>query len=245
MTKAAISISHLLIARSKDFNLSIDQLTINHGGIVCVVGPNGSGKTTLIECAVGLLSPQKGSLLLEGQAITHNLKPLKTKLGYIPDDEAWFIKELTAREYFEVLVHIYREAGVRADMQRNSARLAEQLNFTQFETPLEHLSHGNKKKVQIIAGLMHEPPVIIIDELRNGLDPLAIIAAEKIITERAQAGAAILAATHDLWWAERMAQQIAILINGRLQLFDTVKNVVKQHGSLEAMFIKMTNTSSQ
>ena len=243
MSHSPLTITDLYAARSRDFRLHIAALELQAGTITCIVGPNGSGKTTLIECIVGLLRPQKGTVLLDGQAIDNNLKRLKNILGYIPDDEAWFVKELCAQEYFELLTKIYQDAGVTANMQSNVHSLMTQLNFTQQTTALEQLSHGNKKKVQIIAGLMHEPKLIVIDELRNGLDPLAIMTAERIIKQRAKAGACIVAATHDLWWAQRLASNIMVISNGDVKLAATTKTIIKKYGSLEALFIELTKNT--
>ncbi|HEX6258964.1 MAG TPA: ABC transporter ATP-binding protein [Candidatus Saccharimonadales bacterium] len=236
-------IASLLAIRSRDFRLHIDSLQLTAGSITCIAGPNGSGKTTLIECVIGLLWPQKGEVRVFGHPITNDLRATKSLIGYIPDDEEWFIKELSAQEYLEVLTHVYQEAGVTADIHDNIYRIAEQLHFTQFTSPLDQLSHGNKKKVQIIAGLMHEPGLIVIDELRNGLDPLAIIAAERLITAQARRGACILAATHDVWWAERVAKKVLLLVDGKVALHDSTATIKKKYGSIESLFVSLDGMS--
>jgi ABC-2 type transport system ATP-binding protein len=174
-------------------------------------------------------------------AIGHSISRTKSLIGLIPDDEQWLIAELTAREYFALLQHIYTEAGITINLKARERQLAKVLGFTAYDQALSTLSHGNKKKVQIIAGLMHKPRVIIVDELRNGLDPLAIMVAEELIKQESHDGATIIAATHDLWWAERIADQLLILANGSV-LFDGAKNqAVAAYGSVEQLFLSLIN----
>jgi ABC-2 type transport system ATP-binding protein len=124
-------------------------------------------------------------------------------------------------------------------MQYRLRQLSRMLHFSAFEQPLESLSHGNKKKVQIIAALLHEPKVIVLDELRNGLDPLAIIAAEELVRSEASRGACIVAATHDLWWAQRIATETLLLIDGKVAYHENTDRMLEQYGSLETLFIQL------
>lgn len=240
--KHLLSIKQLRATRSQDFSLAIDDLRLPSGTIMCVAGPNGSGKTTLIECLVGLAQPQMGAVFVSGHRVDQHLRTTKRLVGFIPDDDSWFVKELCAREYFDLLKTIYQEVGCDpAVMEARISRLAHCLMFTAFDQPLEQLSHGNKKKVQLIAGLMHTPKVIVVDELRNGLDPLAIIAAENIIKQEAERGVCVIAATHDLWWAERMAHRVLVLLEGRVAAYDKTAMLVATHGSLEKLLIRFAS----
>ncbi|HEX9153558.1 MAG TPA: ABC transporter ATP-binding protein [Candidatus Saccharimonadales bacterium] len=236
--KSILYIDHLVVKRSTEFSLKIDELRLPPGKVLCVTGQNGSGKSTFLESISGVLKPNSGLVSIAGRPLSRNLRQAKANIGYIPDDEEWIIRELCAREYFDLLAKIYDKIRTPVDIRQNTVRLANALQFTSFKQQLGQLSHGNKKKVQLIAGLMHEPKLIIIDELRNGLDPLAIKAAEKLVANEANRGAAVVVATHDLWWAERNANEIIILDQGCPQVQDTAGNLVKQHGSLEALFIK-------
>jgi ABC-2 type transport system ATP-binding protein len=234
-----LSVQGLVVKRSESFSLTIGELELADKKILCVTGPNGSGKTTFIQCLAGILTPSRGSITLDGQAVCSQLRSVRTHIGYIPDEEDWFVKELSAKEYFELLESVYRKAGVSSAMQKQVRRLAKILHFTMFDQPLANLSHGNKKKVQIIAGLLHQPKIIIADELRNGLDPLSIIAVEQILRAEAKRGACIVAATHDLWWAERVAHNIVVLDNGQPTLHQKTSKIVKQYGSVEKLFLQL------
>jgi ABC-2 type transport system ATP-binding protein len=236
--KEILAIDRLRISRSTSFGLHVDKLRLRAGTVLCVVGPNGSGKTTLLECLTGLLTPPLGAITIAGTKVDQNLRSTKRMVGFVPDDEAWFVKELCAKEYFALLEGVYHKAGTVTDMKERIVRIAGLMQFTAFEQPLRQLSHGNKKKVQLIAGLMHNPALLILDEMRNGLDPLAIITAEKVIAQEAKQGTAIIAATHDLWWAQRIADEVLFLRDGSVVTHEKKSQLLRQYGSLEKLFLQ-------
>lgn len=235
----ALSISSLLVRRSKAFHLDVPKLEIVPGSVTCVVGANGSGKTTLVETIVGLLEVDGGSIQVHNKKVDADTVRTRSLIGYVPDDDSWVIDELTAREYFALLQSVYAKAGVHGAMELELDYLAETLLFTSFDQRLGSLSHGNKKKVQLMAAMMHTPQVLVIDELRNGLDPIAIVRAEKLLKEQQENGTTILAATHDLWWAERFASNIVMIQDGHVVLNESTKQITKDSGSLEARFMEL------
>ncbi len=236
-----LAVSGVEIKRNRSFKLAIPNLTIRAGEITCLLGLNGSGKTTLLELSSGLMLPDKGSLSLSGLNPFKNAVSAKKHLGLIPDDDGWIIAELTAKEYFKLLNSIYKKAGVKTDVYQESLELSQKLFFNSLDQQLGSLSHGNRKKVQIIAALAHHPKLIIVDELRNGLDPLVIKKAENLLVEATEKGAAVLASTHDLWWAERMAKRLLIIQNGKILVDQPTQSIKNRYGSLEARFMELHN----
>ncbi|HEU4914763.1 MAG TPA: ABC transporter ATP-binding protein [Candidatus Saccharimonadales bacterium] len=234
-----VQIHKLRVHRGVNFSLSIDCLSLTAGKTICLAGPNGSGKSTLIQSIAGLITPDQGTITVAGQAVSSNLRATRAAIGLIPDDEDWLIKELCAKEYFALLARVYRDAGVRTDMEAQALSLSRELMFNSFLQPLDSLSHGNKKKVQIIAGLMHHPALLVLDEVRNGLDPLAIIAVESLLKREKSRGACILAATHDLWWAQRTGDRIILLSQGKVQADKSTSSIKRTHKSVEAMFMEL------
>lgn len=232
-----ITIKKLQTYRNKQFSLQIPKMTITDASVVAVVGQNGSGKTTLVETLAGILPFTHGEIHIDGHTVYNNLKDAKTLVGFIPDDEDWFVKELSAKEYFQLLIHVYKQAGVSIDMQERLDLMAKALEFSQFEMALQDLSHGNKKKVQIIAALLHSPKLLIIDELRNGLDPLAIITAEQLVEDFAAQGGTVVAATHDIWWAERIADHLLFLKDGKVTSYLPTGEVIAAYGTVQKAFI--------
>ncbi|MDF2460753.1 MAG: transporter, ATPase component [Candidatus Saccharibacteria bacterium] len=236
----ALQVHDLQVRRSRNFALNVDSLWVDKGSVLCIAGANGSGKTTLIEAIVGL-TPYQGSIRIMGRPIDLYPKQAKARLGYVPDDDQWFVPELTAAEYFALLSSVYERSGVsiRAHMSKIVQHTADRLKFKAFDQQLGSLSHGNKKKVQIIAALMHEPQLVVVDELRNGLDPLAIRAAEQLFKSLSARGVAVVAATHDLWWAERFAAEIVMLDQGRVILDAPTGTITAESGSVEAKFLAL------
>ncbi len=243
--KNVVDISNLSIRRSQGFHLEIPKLAAREGDIICITGPNGSGKTTLLGCLSGLLTPDRGRVSINGAPITKNLRATKADIGFVPDDEDWLIKELCAKEYLELLARVYRDAGVKRDTLHRAHKLAERLYFTALSEPLAALSHGNKKKVQLIAALMHAPRLLIVDEMRNGLDPLAVIASEQLLKDEAKRGTCIIATTHDLWWAERTGVRILLLLNGSVKAYQKTSLICKKYGSVEGLFLQSVEVAQK
>jgi ABC-2 type transport system ATP-binding protein len=235
--KPALTVDKLFVNR-KTFKLEIEKLEILPGEITCIVGANGSGKTTLLETIAGLIKPTSGVIKIKNKVVDYSNSSSKKVIGYIPDDDGWIIPELTPSEYFTHLKKIYK---LNRSVEKLTSSLCKKLLFTDTRRITGGLSHGNKKKVQIISGIMHEPSILIVDEMRNGLDPLAIMASEKLLLDQRDSGVTIIAATHDLWWAERISNNIVMLSAGKIILQDTVKNIVKTHGSLENCFLELVN----
>jgi ABC-2 type transport system ATP-binding protein len=235
----AVFVHRVSVERSRQFSLTVDSLWLGQGQIMCLAGANGCGKTTLLEAIAGL-APYRGTIRLLGQS-AHDDTNLRRTIGYVPDDDTWIIPELTAREYLTLLICVYERAGasLRGDMEKMRDRTAALLRFTQFDQPLGTLSHGNRKKVQLLAALIHEPPVLIIDELRNGLDPLAIRHAKQLLQHLARQGVSVLAATHDLWWAERFADSIVMLDRGRVLLDAPTAIITAESGSVEDKYLSL------
>lgn len=240
-----LKIKDLVIKRGDNFCLYVDELVYDKGQIICLAGANGSGKTTLVECLVSLLVPDQGYVLIGDKVVRPENMAIKKEIGFVPDDDGWIVAELTAQEYFNLLIKIYKKSGVSTDMQARVAYLAEAVLFTDWSLLLGELSHGNKKKVQLIAALLHQPSLVVVDEVRNGLDPIVIKRVEKLLQREARRGATIIAATHDLWWAERFSQSVVFLQAGQIVLADKKRRILNNFGSLEAGFESIFGTGSK
>lgn len=239
-----LTINGLRVQRSKSFYLSVPFLNFLPGTVTCIVGANGSGKTTLMESIVGLAPPSEGVVKVSGNDAHLEIAEVKRAIGFIPDDDTWIIPELTATEFFELLASVHASKDRLKRIVRSAQTLAKELMFDSFNSQLGSLSHGNKKKVQIIAGLMHDPHFIVVDELRNGLDPIAILRAERILRHKQMSGTAIIAATHDLWWAERFADEVVMIRRGHIILNDYTKTIVEKYGSVESRFMELYSNAT-
>ncbi|MCA9344475.1 ABC transporter ATP-binding protein [Candidatus Saccharibacteria bacterium] len=233
-----LTIDDLKVRRSKYFQLTVPYLHFLPGVVTCIVGANGSGKTTLVESIVGLIRPTQGRVIVSGYDTNKDIIQVKRSIGYIPDDEDWIIPELSAREYFSLLISVQDQTRLRV-LNKRVVELADELMFSSFNQQLGDLSHGNIKKVQIIAGLLHDPSFLVVDELSNGLDPIAIDRAERLLRRKMYGGTCIIAATHDLYWAERFAKEIIMIAKGHVVLNDYTENIISRSGSLANRFMEV------
>ena len=212
----ALQMRHITVHR-ESFHMEIANVTLRPGEIACVVGANGSGKTSLLLTALGLL-PHEGVCRIDGLYYDGAQPSIKAQLGFIPDDPDMLFAELTAYEQWSVTASVLasvRNVDVETCMIQ-AAAIAARLSFDPPARPTREYSHGMRRKTQIVNALFGSPSLIVVDELRNGLDPIAITQAEKLIKDESSRGAAILTATHDLWWAERFADYVYIMDRGRI-----------------------------
>ncbi|MCB9372557.1 MAG: AAA family ATPase, partial [Microthrixaceae bacterium] len=141
------------------------------------------------------------------------------RLGFAPDDERSLPLELTAPELWALCAHLHaRVAGDPAAMTGRAAEVAARLRLDPPPVPLRAHSHGMRRKAQLVAALLHDPPLVVLDEPTNGLDPLAAQELGRLLAEHAGGrGAGVLATTHDLLWALRFADVLTVLAGGEIR----------------------------
>lgn len=172
------------------------------GEIVGIVGANGSGKSTLMKILVGALQPDGGSVSRDAT------------VGWCPQ-ETLLYDRLTVRETFDLFGEAYDMADARVESRRDE--LATQLDFEQYlDYRVDHLSGGNRQKVNLAIALLHDPDVLLLDEPTSDLDPRNTAAIEGAIAEAVDRGIGVVVATHDMHQAERVADRVAVLLDGRV-----------------------------
>lgn len=197
------------------FQLGPVDLEVPAGSITTVLGPNGSGKTTLIRALLGLVPLVSGEMSIDGYRPADRDPQMLREVGFAPDDDMALIDELTAQELWVLHARVHaRVAGNAHDMEAQARAIALDLDFTPPRTSIAGFSHGMKKKTQLAAAIMHRPGLLVLDEPRNGLDPLGIERLEALLRAVRTQGTTCLVATHDLRWAERIADDVLILAGG-------------------------------
>jgi ABC-2 type transport system ATP-binding protein len=191
-------------------------LSFGPGEIAALVGPNGSGKTTLLRAMLGLVRLASGGVRYGGAGVAGRPARVLRGIGYVPDGPENLLMDLTASEFWELhaMAHA-RVSGDIDDMMRCAGDLAEMLELRPGRVPIGSFSHGMQKKTQIVAGMLHRPRHLIFDEPRNGLDPIAIETFERLMLTEVAAGCSLIVATHDLRFAARVADKVAVLHQGR------------------------------
>lgn len=191
----------------KDFSLEVSS-----GEIVALLGPNGSGKTTLMRIASGLLKPTAGDVIINGYSIINDPIRAKKCIGFVPD-EPYVYESLSGYENIQFVADLW---GVDLRKKEDELiRLAQILEMVHaLEDVVSTYSAGMKRKLSFIMALIHDPEVLIVDEITTSLDPKALASIELIMSGLKRKGVAILFSTHILEVAEVIADRIAIIHNG-------------------------------
>lgn len=223
---------------------AVDNLsfTVKAGEIYGLLGPNGAGKTTTLKVLVGVLEPKSGVVEVFSTPISDEVAA-KSHVGYVPE-EVVLLDSLTPREFLEFTASI-RRLDANAINSRLE-RLTSAFQLTQyFDTPIAALSMGNKQKVAIIAALMHEPRLLVLDEPLIGLDARSSRILKELVSFQAKKGGAVIFSTHIMEVAEKICTRVGIINKGKIVTEGTVEDlrrlVQSAEGSLEDIFLKVTN----
>jgi ABC-2 type transport system ATP-binding protein len=197
------------------------SFSIRPGEILGYLGPNGSGKSTTVKMLAGLLEPSSGEILFRGERIAQDLVAYKRRLGYVPE-EANLYSFLTGWEYLD-LVGTLRGMS-RKRIEEKSAALLDGLSlYPHRHTPISAYSKGMRQRILLIAALMHDPEVVILDEPFSGLDVVSALILRKVIGLLASEGKAIFFCSPVLEVVEKVCSHLVILRRGS----------VVAHGSME------------
>ncbi len=217
------------------------DLEIRAGEIFGFLGPNGAGKTTTIKMVVGLLRPDSGQITVDGVDVWGDPIAAKSRIGYVPDEPDLYEK-LTGLEYLNFIADVWRvPATVRA------ARMNELLDTFELRSAIGDLvqgySHGMKQKLAVIAAMLHEPSLFILDEPMTGLDPRASHLLKELMRQHCDRGKAVFFSTHILEVAERLCDRLAIINRGRIVAVGTMAELRGKavgQKSLEDIFLELT-----
>lgn len=213
---------------------------VRGGEIVGFTGPNGSGKTTTIKMLTGILLPDKGEIKINGFDIKKNMIQAKSSIGYIADSPDMFLR-LKGIEFLNFIADVYKVSN--DDRKKRVNELAERFELTDaLSSPMMSYSHGMRQKLMVIAALVHNPPVWILDEPMTGLDPKSSYELKEMMREHAKKGNAVFFSTHVLEVAEKLCDKVIIIKKGNLLYDGTLENLESQHlnQTLENIFLEMT-----
>jgi len=249
---------------SKDYGevkaLSNLDLNVVPGEIYGLLGPNGAGKSTLIKIIAGLVAPTSGSIRVMGQDPSKDPLGVKSRIGYVSENSTLY-DSLTPRDFFEFISSI-RKTDPKLASERIKA-LAPVFGLDQFyDSPIATLSMGTKQKISLIAALLHEPPLLLLDEPLNGLDARSSRIVKDIISLHAKkTGGAVLFSTHIMEVAEHVCDRIGIIYQGKIvaegsldELRGKAKEIAVSSGrdqetigpaTLEEVFLKLTHEEEE
>lgn len=206
------------------------SLKVHAGEVFGLLGPNGAGKTTTISMIVGLLAPDSGQVRLMHDGREHDpFSPVaKSLLGIAPQSIALY-DEMTAKENLDFFGSLYNLHGSSLNRRVHDCLTMVGLVDRQHHY-VKGYSGGMKRRLNLAAALLHDPPMVLMDEPTAGVDPQSRNALFEVVMQLKKAGKTVVYSTHYMEEAERMCDRIAIIDRGRLLALDTVPNLVRDHG---------------
>jgi ABC-2 type transport system ATP-binding protein len=215
------------------------NFSVHRGEIVGYLGPNGSGKTVTLRMATGLLAPNDGVVLYKGLDIQSDLVAYRRNLGYVPD-EPHLYPFLSGREHLE-LVGRLRQLPERLLSQKIPALLELFGILDAADQPMSGYSKGMKQKVMIIAALLHDPELLILDEPESGLDVTSTLVLGHLVKALAARGKAVLYSSHLLDLIERTCTRVVVIHRGRVVADDSAERLraLMSTASLQAVFAQL------
>jgi ABC-2 type transport system ATP-binding protein len=222
------------------------SFTIHKGELVGLLGPNGAGKTTTVSMISGLVTPDTGEVRIDGAALQGDTDPKKRRIGLVPQDIALY-EELTANDNLRFFGALFGLHGTAADAAIHAALtlvgLAERARDR-----VGTFSGGMKRRLNLAAGLLHDPDILLLDEPTVGVDPQSRNAIFDNLEELKRRGKALLYTTHYMEEAERLADRVVIIDHGRVIANDAVDRLrggvsATASVSLEEVFLSLTGRS--
>jgi len=199
------------------------SFTVDPGELVGLLGPNGAGKSTTVGMIAGIVAPDAGEVRINGQALQGDTDPAKAAIGLVPQDLALF-DELSARENLRFFGSLYGLAGATLD-----ATIASGLEFVgladRAADKVKTFSGGMKRRLNLAAGLLHDPQLVLLDEPTVGIDPQSRNAIFENLEALRARGKSIVYTTHYMEEAERLCDRIVIVDHGKVIANDTVRGL--------------------
>jgi ABC-2 type transport system ATP-binding protein len=230
--------------------VAVDDVSfgVERGQLVGLLGPNGAGKTTTVSMIAGLVTPDTGEVLVGGSRLAGDTDPKKRRIGLVPQELALY-DELPARANLRFFGALYGLSGAALDQAIGSALelvgLADRINDR-----VSTYSGGMKRRLNLAAGLLHDPDILLLDEPTVGVDPQSRNAIFENLELLKSRGKALLYTTHYMEEVERLADRIVVMDHGRVIADDTLAGLQSRvagagaaGATLESVFLTLTGRS--
>lgn len=213
-----IEIEHLTKYYGKARGIIDVSFNVEEGEIFGFIGPNGAGKSTTIRTLLTLIYPTSGSAKIFGKDCVKYAPEIKKEIGYVPS-EVYYYDKMKVVDLLRYSASFYGR-----DCSRRIMELSEVMEL-ELNRRIEDLSFGNRHKVGIVQGLLHEPRLIILDEPTSGLDPLMQHKFYELLKAENKRGATILFSSHVLGEVQRLCQRVAIIKEGRIIRLEKINDL--------------------
>ncbi|SMQ58796.1 ABC-2 type transport system ATP-binding protein [Bacillus sp. OV166] len=213
-----IEINNLTKTYGKSRGITDISFHVEEGEIFGFIGPNGAGKSTTIRTLLSLIYPTSGSATIFGKDCVQFAPEIKKEIGYLPS-EVFYYDNMKVKDLLKYSASFYKK-----DCSKRIKELAEIMDLD-LNKKIDDLSLGNKKKVGIVQGLLHEPKLIILDEPTSGLDPLMQQKFFELLEEENKKGATILFSSHILSEVQRLCNRVAIIKEGKIVTVEKISTL--------------------
>lgn len=213
-----IEINNLTKYYGKARGIKEVSFNINEGEVFGFIGPNGAGKSTTIRTLLGLIFPTSGEAKIFGKDCISFGPEVRKEIGYLPS-EVFYYDKMKVIDLLKYSASFYKK-----DCTKRMKELAETMELD-LTRRIEDLSYGNKKKVGIVQGLLHEPKLIILDEPTSGLDPLMQQKFFDIIADENKKGATVFFSSHILAEVQELCDRVAIIKEGEIIQVEDIKTL--------------------
>lgn len=234
--------------------IDVEKLTKRFGDIIALnsatfrvfegeffgfLGPNGAGKTTTINLLTGLARPDNGSIKIGGLDCTRNPKAAQHLIGIIPDESNLY-PELTGFDNLCFCAALY---GIpKSESQKKARELLAKFELTAVgDRKFATYSKGMKRKLTIAAGIIHNPPILFLDEPTTGIDVASARKIRQLLADLHESGTTIFLTTHYIEEAERLCERIAFIVNGSIVRIDYREALLRPEQAQNAMLITLVN----
>ena len=232
---------------AKNNKKAVDDLTLSVGGgeLFGFIGPNGAGKTTTIKLMTGILTPDEGTVTMAGHDMAKDRIEAQRLIGYVPDGNDLYDR-LTGMEYLNFMADVYQ-----VDAARRKTHIEKYLEIFELQdainSQVRSYSKGMKQKLVVIGALIHNPPIWILDEPLNGLDPRAAHLLKEEMLRHCREGNTVFFSTHVLEVAEKLCTRIGVIDHGSLRALGTLEELRsgEKGASLEELFLELTDDGGE
>lgn len=220
--------------------LSNINLDIKAGEIIGYIGPNGAGKSTTIKILTGIIPDFDGDASVLGLDIRKDTLEVKKRIGYIPENAALY-DTLTPLEYLTFVGELYKLEKVQVEKKAKELLNVFELG-NHLDIRMTNFSKGMRQKVLLIAGMIHNPSILFLDEPLSGLDANAVILVKEILTRLKQSGKTVFYSSHLMDVVEKISDRIIVIDKGEMIANGTFEelNTQEHRGSLEKIFTELT-----
>ncbi len=204
------------------------SFTVPKASVFGVLGPNGAGKTTTIRILATILPPTSGTALVDGLDVVHDPIAVKGSIGYMPEYPGYY-PTMTAEQHLDYWGAFYRMP--RADRRKRAVELLDLVGLGDERTKkVKAYSHGMLKRLGLAQALLHDPPVLILDEPAGGLDPYGIIFFRKLMKDLNKQGKTIFLSSHILSEVAQACTHVGVIDKGKVVAVDTVDGLERRIG---------------